>query len=170
MPQSTLMRFIAGSEALIGFGLLTASLSSVVLLYPALSRMRLLALGVAYLAAAERRTGVAIAGGSADALLAGLARDVTNARIDLVHFPITYYFAFGERRASISYALPELARLAGEGLASGAPAPTRLAAAALDTALTDLATLLAERFLHMPATDRDAVFRAVARAHAIDAA
>ena len=59
-PQTTVMRFASTSEALIGFGLLTASVSSVVLLYPALSRMRLLARGVAHLVAAERATGISL--------------------------------------------------------------------------------------------------------------
>ena len=168
VPNSTTMRLIAASEALIGFGLLTASLSSIVLLYPALSRVRLLARGVFHLVEAERRTGVAITGGASDGLLAGLARDVTNARIDLVHFPITYYFATGEPQASSAYSLPQLARVAREGLSPDAPPQTQLAAGALDSALTDLARLLAERFLNMESTDRDAVFRALARDHAID--
>jgi hypothetical protein len=65
-----------------------------------------------------------------------------------------YYFATYERRASMAYSLPHLARLAREGLSPAAPPQTQLAAGALDSALTDLAGLLAERFLYMRSTDR----------------
>jgi hypothetical protein len=168
VPNSTSMRLLAVSEALIGFGLLTASLSSIVLLYPALSRARLLARDVAHFVDAEGRTGVALTSGGNEGVLATFARDVARTRIDLVHFPITYYFVADERQSSIAYALAELVRLAREGLSPDAPPQTRLAAAALDRALSDLAALLAERFMHVESANRDAVFRALAREHATD--
>jgi hypothetical protein len=161
------MRFTATTESLIGFGLLTASVSSIVLLYPALSRMRLLARSVSHTVAAERQTGVLTAEIGSDAVLADLARDLTYVRIDLVHFPIIYYFAPNDNRASVAWWASDLARFAREGLSSNRPKHVRLAAGALDNALDDFAALLAERFVHMDATDRDAVFRAFARDHAI---
>lgn len=163
VPQSVAMRFTATTESLIGFGLLTASVSSIVLLYPALSRMRLLARAVSHTVAAEQRTGLLTAESGSDAVLASFARDVTIARIDLVHFPVIYYFAPNDNRASVAWWAPELIRLAREGLSADAPKHVRLAAGALDKALDDFAALLAERFVHMDSADRDAVFRAFAR-------
>jgi hypothetical protein len=55
-----------------------------------------------------------------------------------------------------------------EGLSTRAPTHVRLAAGALDTALHDLADLLARRFVHVDPADRDAVFRAFARDQTID--
>ena len=164
VPESTISRMLAVSEGLIGFGLLTASVSSIVLLYPALARMRHLARTVSQLRAAERRTGVSIVSGGGEGLLAALARDVTNTRIDLLHFPVIYYFATRDREASLAHWTTALGELAGEGLEAAAPA-VRLAAAALDSALDDLAEVLADRFVHSPSRARDAIFTAYAAHH-----
>jgi hypothetical protein len=170
IPQTTMMQFASSSEALIGFGLLTASVSSVVLLYPALSRMRALARGVAHIVAAERVTGMSLLDTNSDLILASLAREVTDARIDLVHFPIVYYFAPTEEAASVAHWVPELVRLARAGLSDHLPKHVRFAAAALDASLDDLAAILAQRFISQRLPDRDAVFRAFAYDHAIDPA
>jgi hypothetical protein len=140
------MRFVASWEALFGFAIVTASVSSIVLIFPALTRMRHLALGLEHLAAAERRTGLTPAAAPSEVLLAGLARDVTRARIDLVHFPILYYFA-GER-----------------------PGPVRPAAASLDASVDSLAELYGREFTDAGGKDRDAIFDAVARYHCIERA
>jgi hypothetical protein len=170
IPQTTVMRFASSSEALIGFGLLTASVSSVVLLYPALSRMRLLARGVAHLVAAERATGISLLDTHSDLILANLARDVTHTRIDLMHFPLLYYVAPTEKDASVAHWMPQLVRLAHAGLSETLPNHVRFAAAALDGALDDLAAILAERFVGTRFPDREAVFLAFAQDHAIDPA
>jgi len=125
---------------------------------------------VAHPQAAERETGLSIVESGSDVILAGLARDVTNARIDLVHFPVVYYFATSDRHASVAQWMPQLVRWARGGLAPDAPAHVRLAAGALDDGLNALAALLDERFIHVGTSDRDAVFRAFARDHALEAA
>lgn len=168
VPSATAIRLISSFQALVGFGLLTASVSWLVLLYPPLSQMRLLARTVDHLVRASRRSGVPIA--QSDRTLTGLARDVTAARIELVQFPLLYYFATNDAHASVAYWLPELVRLSQQGRSDAAPAHSRLAAAALDDALDDLARLLAEQFLDMQPDDRDAVFRALAREHSIQPA
>jgi hypothetical protein len=170
VPHSMTMRFVATTESLIGFGLLTASVSSIVLIYPALSRTRLLARAVSHTVAAERETGLSTADSGSDAVLAAFARDVTLVRIDLVHFPIIYYFAPNDNHASVACWVAELTRMAREGLALHAPKHVRLSAGALDKALDDLAALLAKRFVRIDPVDRDAVFRAFARDQSITAA
>ena len=162
------MRAAATAEGLIGFGVLTASVSSIVLIYPALSRMRLLARGVAHIVAAERNVDVPMTRTGSDVVHANLARDVTNTRIDLIHFPIIYYFAPVEPEGSIAYALPHLVRLARDGQQAHLPPHVRLAAAALDRSLDDFADALVERFLDTDRKDRDAVFAAFARDHAVE--
>src|SRR4051812_18243723 len=162
------MRVAATLEGLIGFAVVTASVSSIVLIYPALSRMRLLARGVQHLTDAAGRTGVSVTDDGGEVLLANLARDVTNTRIDLIHFPLIYYFASHEPRAALAFAVDDLVRLSRKGMASDRTPMVRLTATALDHALNDLARALAKRFLDMPHDDRDAVFGAFARDHAIE--
>jgi Ion channel len=168
VPQFMLVRFISGFEALIGFGLLTASVSSIVLLYPALARLRLLARGIANFVGGERAVGVGVADSGSDVLLAGFARDLTNTRIDLVHFPIVYYFAADDVEASLARWVPQLVRIAQDGLSANAPPNVRLAASILDRSLTDFAAHVGERFVQTDPKDRDAVFRALARDHAVE--
>jgi hypothetical protein len=168
VPSSAVTRIAATFEALVGFGLLTASVSSIVLLYPALSRMRLLARGTSHLVEAERMTGVSVADSGSDVVLNGLARDVTHARIDLVHFPIVYFFAASERNASVASSLTHLMRFAADAQSPDRPNRVRLAGAALDRALTDLADILDERFLHTRSGSRERVFDAFARDHLVE--
>jgi hypothetical protein len=165
VPHSAMTRLLATLEALVGFGLLTASVSSIVLLYPALSRMRLLARGAEHLVNAEGTAGVAVADSGSDVVLNGLARDVTNARIDLVHFPIVYFFAANDPKASVANWLTHLVRFASEAQSPGRPDHVRLAGAALDKALTDLADLLDQRFLHTRSGSRERIFDLFARDH-----
>jgi hypothetical protein len=67
------MRVLSDAEALIGFGLLPVSMSEIVLLYPALSRMRLRARSVAHLVDAERRTRLQVPRSGTAAMLEKLA-------------------------------------------------------------------------------------------------
>jgi hypothetical protein len=167
VPGSRTIRFVAATEGLIGFGLLTASLTSIVLLYPALSRMRLLARGVAHIVDAERESGISLASTTSDVTLSSLARDVTHARIDLVHFPLVYYFTSADPRAAVPTWARELTRLASEARQTGRPDHVRFAGYALDRALHELAAILDERFLHTKSDDRDVIFRAVAEDHLV---
>ena len=170
VPHAVPLRFVATSQALIGLGLLTASVSSIVLLYPALSRMRLLARSVAHFVAAERDASLSIAECDSGAILAAFARDVSNTTIDLLHFPIVYYFAADDAEASLARWTGQLVRIAGQGMSTTARPEMRLAAAVLDRALTDFSVHVAERFLSIDPADREAVFRALAKDQAVEMA
>ena len=168
VPRSALVRFAAGCEATVGFGLLTASVSWIVLLYPALARMRLLARGVSHIVGAERDSGIRLTDSGSDVALSGLARDVTHARIDLVHFPMVYYFVSNDPNASVARWTKDLARFAREADTAGHPPHVRLAADALDRALHDFAEILDRRFLHTRSERREPIFEAFANDHLID--
>ena len=167
VPQSAITRLLSNIEALVGFGLLTASVSSIVLLYPALSRMRLLARGVSHLVGAERDVGHALVASGSDVVLNSLARDVTHARIDLIHFPLVYFFTGNDRHAAIAFWTADLVRFAIDARAPERPAQVRLGGAALDRALHDLAAILEERFLHTGSASRERIFEAFARDHLV---
>jgi hypothetical protein len=163
VPSAFSIRVLSSVQGLLGFGLLTASVSFIVLLYPALARMRALARSVAHIVAAEQHTGLSAATAPSDTRLTALAAAVTRARIDLIHFPLVYYFVTSDEAASIATWTRVLRRLAVEASRPDQPAPIRLTAATLDAALDDLAAILASRFLHRaPAHEPDAVFDAFA--------
>ena len=167
MPRTNWLRMIVTLQALIGFALLTASVSSIVLIYPALGRMRLLARRTTILHRAAKETGVEIVSGEAATLLSDLANAVIQTRVDFIHFPIIYYFHSDHRRSSLASALPRLIRFAETGSDPEAPDRVRLAAATLRGALDDLASVLDERFLHTHSNDPAVVFRAYGKDHVI---
>jgi len=166
-PSAPWMRVAANVEALVGFGLLTASVSLLVLIYPAIARTRLLARLVSNAVAAERRTGISPAGSGTDGLLSRFADDVTRTSIDLSHFPVIYFFTTRDSGALLASSIGALVRWSREGLGHDKPPPVRAAAAALDHALTHLADLLIDRFLSAPRGDREAAFRAFANDHLV---
>ena len=88
-------------EALLGFSLLTASISWIVLIYPALGRMRTVSRFAANLIRAEESTGIEVISGDAEQLVGSMAQDVIRTRIDFVHFPLIYYFYAATERASL---------------------------------------------------------------------
>ena len=169
VPNDLALRFISVFESLIGFGLLTASVSSIVLLYPALSRLRLLALEVAQLTASEEYAGISVAASGSHEVVFGLAQQVTSTVVDLVHFPVIYYFAARDPTASIARWTLWLDRLACDGRQDRSPA-MRMAAGALDCALDDLAALFKHRFVHADHDERRTIFEALAKDHAVDLA
>jgi hypothetical protein len=135
------------------------------LIYPALGRLRSLARRTEILVEAARKTGVDVISGSAERLIADLVRDVVQARVDFIHFPVIYYFHSDRRRSSLAHSLPDLLRFAESGSKPDAPERVRLAAAALQAALEDLARVLSRRFIHARSNDPGAIFKAYAEEH-----
>lgn len=167
MPKTNWLRITVSLQALIGLALLTASVSSIVLIYPALGRMRLLARRTTILYRAAKETGIEIISGEVQILLSELATAVIQTRVDFIHFPIIYYFHSDHRRSSLASAFPRLIRFAEAGSDPSGPDRVRLTAATLRAALEDLAAVLDERFLHTQSNDPAVVFRAYGKDHMI---
>lgn len=167
LPTAAWLRILVSIQALVGFALLTASVSSIVLIYPPLSRMRTLARFTETLLSAAKTTGIDVVSGHANDLLNGLAVNVIQARVDFIHFPILYYFHADRRRSSLARALPNLLCFAEQGSRLDTSERVRLASATLQTALEDLAQVLSTRFIHIESNDPAAVFRAYAEDHVI---
>lgn len=166
-PASTPLRVLAPMEALVGFALLTASISWLLSIYPVISRRRSLAQEIWLLRQAESDTGVSLSTGTADPenLLSDLFSQLVTVRNELVQFPITYYFHGGDEKNALSVALPHLADLT-ERLAGSEDPALRLRAAALDRATEDLAAILATRFLGLsPSSPPEKILEAYARDH-----
>src|SRR3954467_5259246 len=93
-PRAEALRLILPFEALVGFGLLTASISWLLLIYPVLARRRSVAYGIWLLRAAGRETGLSVdrlEPSAAESVIADLTSRVIAVERDLVNFPITYY-------------------------------------------------------------------------------
>ncbi len=166
-PKPGWLRILVSIQALVGFALITASVSSIVLIYPPLSRMRTLARFTETLLEAAKRTGVDVVSSFAQDLLNGLAVNVIQARVDFIHFPVLYYFHADRRRSSLARALPNLLGFAEQGLRPEISEPVRLASSTLQTALEDLAQVLSDRFIHSQSNDPAAIFRAYAKDHVV---
>lgn len=156
---------LRAGEAVIGFGLLTASVSWLLSIYPVLEERRSLAERATLLHNAERENQtdmIAECGEQVHDWIIGIAGDLASLRNQMAQFPISYYFYMGEPQTALAGALPYLYELADRAVASEVVA-VRLAGTALGGAVEDFLGLLAEGFLRMPDGDKQAILRAYAR-------
>ncbi|MBT2442602.1 two pore domain potassium channel family protein [Streptomyces sp. ISL-36] len=145
-PEAGWLRLLAPLEALVGFALLSAIVSWILGVYPALARRRALALRLSQLRRTHATT-EALDSEAGAALLDSVASDVCRVSIDFMQYPESYYFYDGEARLSLAEQIDFAAGLAGRAAKAGRR-EVGPAAAALDAALDDLALILDERFLH----------------------
>ncbi|WP_199584103.1 potassium channel family protein [Blastococcus sp. TF02A-30] len=163
VPVAGWLRIAVPVQALIGFGLLTASVTWVLQLYPALLRRRTLAVRLAQLRTVSPEELLHDPGSAAAAVLHELAAGLAQARVDLTQYTETFYFRDGDEEA----ALPAMISVAGSLAAAGSAAPrsdVRVAAAVLRGSIDDFARVLDEQFLHDGGSTAD-VLLAYGRAH-----
>jgi hypothetical protein len=169
-PTSEGLRLILPLEALLGFGLLSASISWLLSIYPALSRRRSLAYEISLLRSAEAEPDLsvdALEPDAAERLLAELTSRLITVERDLVHFPISYYFSAGDPRFSLPVAAPYLLELARRGMDEAQPKPVRFRSRLLLQAINDLARTTATRFHGSGATTPEEMLREYARDHRV---
>jgi len=167
-PDAGWLRIIAPAEALLGFGLLTASIAWLSALYPVLTRRRALAYEVYLLIESQQETDITVGElepESQAAIYADLTSRVILLKRDLVAFPIAYYFAETDDRFSLPASLPALWEIACQGSSSSVHRRARLRAVMLRDALADLARTAAELFHRDPSGDTGELLRAYARDH-----
>ncbi|MET0473624.1 MAG: two pore domain potassium channel family protein [Mycobacterium sp.] len=150
-------------EALFGFMLLTAAVSWVLQIYPALHRRRVLALQLSTLREARRAQPHLKIESIPTNVLTGLASAIVEARNDFTQYGATYYFRDLETDASLAFSLRYAAQLAEEADGSARPR-TCMAGALISAAVDSLAGLLDEEFLRLGG-DTAAVIRAYAADH-----
>lgn len=160
IPTSKLIRLLMGLEAVLGFGILTACVSWLLSIYPALERRRTLAHEASLLHFAERTTGLRILElpeSEAQDVIWGLAGSMSTARNDLTQFPVIYYFRSGDKQSSFTGSLSYFAELAEAASKPHRPPAVRLAGVALGGALHDYLDFIADVFLTMPKHDKQAI-------------
>ncbi len=161
VPALAWLRVVVPLEAIFGFALLTAAVSWILQVYPALTRRRALAIYLALLGRSGA-SGVFQEEGTTAALMHNITGNVISVRVDLTQYSETYYFRDEpdfSLAATLGFAL-ELARI-GE---TSKQIDIRFAATILADALTDLAGVLDTRFLHSGGTTPE-VFEAYAADH-----
>ena len=164
VPVEGWLRIAVPVQALVGFGLLTASVTWVLQIYPALVRRRALAVRLALLRSVTPEDLLHDPGSTlAASLLESLAGSLVQARVDLTQYAETYYFRDGNEEA----ALPAMIGVATVLAESGRSAPrpdVRVAAVLLGTSVDDFARVLDDQFLHTGG-GRDEILAAYTRAH-----
>jgi hypothetical protein len=167
VPASGWLRVVTPFEALVGFGLLSASISWLLLVYPVIARRRSLAYEVRLLRDAEADEPGALerlGGESLERLYEELTSRLVAVERDLVNFPITYYFADGDERFSLPAVAPDLLALAEAGSREPS-AGTRLRARLLREAVDDFAATTATGFHGSSAATTAELLQAYAQDH-----
>ena len=140
--------------------MITASVSWLVLLYPALERQRYIARHVSLLEAAEKASGLSSVKEFGAPFLLRLSREILQVRLDVWLFPISLYFYAVKPEFTLAAALPKAQEFAREGMEAGQSADTRLAATQLEISICELARTIAERVLHIDEkTETETIFR-----------
>lgn len=163
VPTLPFLRVMVPLEALFGFMLLTAAVSWVLQIYPALHRRRVLALQLSTLREALGHQPDLGIGSVPTDVLTGIASAIVEARNDFTQYGATYYFRDIEADASLAASLEYATDIAAEAVGSDDP-QTRLAGAMITAAVESLAELLSQEFLRFDG-DTDAVIKAYATDH-----
>lgn len=145
VPTEPWLRLLTPVQALVGFALLTASVSWVLQIQPALGRRRSLARHLTMLRGAQQDTGCRELPA---AELTGIAARLTRVHVDLRQSSPTFYFVERETAEALPCVLPYVRELADRAAAADDD-DLRLAGAALERVLTGLARLLGDRFLRV---------------------
>ena len=170
VPIEDWLRVVVPLEALVGFGLLSASISYLLLIYPALARRRSLAYELHLLQRAarlEHDSHEQADAAASERLYTELTSRVVAVERDLVALPVTYYFAESDERFSLAAASPFLMDIARRGSSIEGEERVRLRAQLLLQAIEDLARTTAALFPRTRADSTDAVFAAYARDHVV---
>ena len=166
VPTAGWLRVVTPLEALVGFGLLSASISWLLLVYPVIARRRSLAYEVWLLRDPEEegRALEQLGSESLERILQELTSRLIAVERDLVNFPITYYFAESDERFSLPAVGSELLELAEHG-SRDASANVRVRARLLRRAIDDLAATTASGFHGVAGATTEELLRAYARDH-----
>lgn len=147
VPISPWLRLAMPLESLLGFGLLTAAVSWVLQVYPALTRRRSLALRLATL---ERTRTVdsldRMHPTTAASLLDGITDAICATHLDYVQYTETYYFGDPSPETSLGATVGYARHLAQAAQACGS-VDARQAGASLTSAVDELARVLDEQYL-----------------------
>jgi hypothetical protein len=146
-PADPALRLLTPFEALLGFVLLTAAISWILQVYPALGRRRSIAKRLDILQSSHSTD--VVAGGEpsiVSRMLDAVTEGVIQAETDLMQYAESYYFVEEEEELSLAATLPYALELADAGKRSPSQ-EVRLSAAMLAAAVDSLALRLDHAYL-----------------------
>lgn len=141
-PEAPVLRLLTPLESIVGFGLLTASISWLLSIYPVLSRRRSLAYEINLLAGSQKELGIDVLdldAASAEGIYSELTSRIVAVERDMATFPVAYYFPAGDERFSLPVQMVTLLDLAERGREDRVSDRVRLRATMLHDALDDFA-------------------------------
>jgi hypothetical protein len=142
------LQLAMATEAVLGFAILTASISWLLSIYPVIEHRRSLAHEVSLLHFSES-SGLQrfeeLDDSTLQTLLFGLATQLNTVRTELSQFPISYYFQETDDKTALGPALYLLAEVARDVSSSNRRA--RMAAATLGGSIDDLLQVIEEKYL-----------------------
>ena len=112
VPTGGVLRLLVPLEGLLGFGLLTASISWFLSIFPALSRRRRLVHQIALVRDAEADVEERWDAETAAALLGSFSTQLIDIRSDQIQFPVIYYFRDADPAANLAPSLRYLLDMA----------------------------------------------------------
>lgn len=147
IPADPVLRLLTPFEALLGFVLLTAAISWILQVYPALGRRRSVAKRLSILRS-RHSTDVVASGDScvASRMLESVTDGLIQAETDFLQYAESYYFLEREEELSLAATLPHALKLAEAGNRSSSR-EVRLAADMLTAAVESLALRLDRAYL-----------------------
>ncbi|MEC5191765.1 MULTISPECIES: potassium channel family protein [unclassified Arthrobacter] len=155
VPAHPLLRLVVALQAVTGFGLLTATVTWILQMYPALNRRRALAHELNLFREAAGPAGLlSLEPRHAAGLLESMAGNVALVSIDLLAFHETYYFREVEQRGSLPDTVAYAQELASQAQLSENP-ELQFAGRMLHAALDGLADVLRGKFGHSGTTSSD---------------
>ena len=155
IPADPVLRVLTPLQALLGFVLLTAAISWVLQIYPALGRRRAVARRLSILRSQDSVNVVATGNPVvASRLLDSVSEGVIQAETDLLQYAESYYFVDAEQGLSLAATLPYALDMAEAGRRSGSP-EVRLAGGVLAEAVETLARRLDSAYLKDGGTVRE---------------
>jgi hypothetical protein len=155
VPTETWLRVVVPTEALVGFALISAAVSWVLQVYPALTRRRSLAVRLAQLRRAPTLDLVrASPSPVATTLLLEVADRLAGLRADLTQYSETYYFRDHDDEASLPTMFGVALDLAEEARSSPDP-DVRYAGSLLDVAVEDYLSVVDGHFLEVGGSVRE---------------
>lgn len=168
-PLTPWLRIATPVEGLLGFALLTAAVSWVLQVYPALTRRRVLALRLMTLHRGGAVEAVPSMGATTAAhLLEGVAQQVEQVHVDLIQYAETYYFRDQDPSTSLAETIVHAQALTDAANRSGLEDVRRLGSV-LEDALDELARVLDDQYLQVGGgTER--IVDAFRADHGVDAA
>jgi len=147
-PSNPVLRVLVPLEAVIGFGLLTAGISWVLQIYPALGRRRSAALRLHVLASSDAHETVATGDPHiAATLLEALNADIRGVTVDFIQYAETYYFWDVKHPTSLAANLTYALALV-ESAEAASAADVRRLGRMLEHNIAILSQQIDEQYLH----------------------